>query len=73
MIATGAQVPGIKEIPDRLNEVAPTAAVVAKSAGAGRKPWERETQTCVDSGQNGRLDTPQPQAESLASLLGRAD
>lgn len=41
LIATGAPIPGIKHVPDKLNEEAPTEPQLAgKVAGAGRKPWE---------------------------------
>ena len=49
MIASGKPIPGIREIPDTLNEAPPTEAKVAKLAGAGRKPWERETARTADT------------------------
>ena len=49
MIASGKPIPGIREIPDTLNEEQPTEAKVAKLAGAGRKPWEREAPSTSDT------------------------
>lgn len=43
MIATGAHIPGIREIPDRINEEAPSEPVLAKSQV--RKPWEGAPQS----------------------------
>ena len=41
LIATGAPIPGIKHVPDKLNEApAPEPQLAGKVAGAGRKPWE---------------------------------
>jgi len=41
LIATGAPIPGIKHVPDVINDAAPTEPQLAgKVTGAGRKPWE---------------------------------
>ncbi|KAL7007487.1 hypothetical protein EMMF5_002951 [Cystobasidiomycetes sp. EMM_F5] len=50
MIATGTPIPGIREIPNKLNESTPTAPIVAGSAHAARKPWESTQQIPVDTG-----------------------
>ena len=42
LIASGAPIPGIKQIPEKLNEVEASKPKVAQVPGAGRKPWERE-------------------------------
>jgi len=41
MIANGTLIPGIREIPKKINEEQPTEAKVAKMQGAGKKPWEK--------------------------------
>lgn len=41
LVASGKPIPGIREIPDKINEQAPSEPTIAKMAGAGRKPWER--------------------------------
>ena len=41
LIATGARIPGIREIPNELNQEEPSEPKIAKLEGAGRKPWER--------------------------------
>ncbi|KAK9899719.1 hypothetical protein P389DRAFT_207353 [Cystobasidium minutum MCA 4210] len=58
MIATGAHIPGIREIPDKLNEEKPSEPVLAKTRV--RKPWEVEgaPQTSDSS-------------QSLAAVLGQ--
>lgn len=66
LIATGAEIPGIKQIPDKLNEAAPTKPIIARNAGAGRKPWESLAQNAEDAVQVNRSDD----TSSLASLLG---
>lgn len=56
MIATGAHIPGIREIPDKLNEEKPSEPVLAKQQV--RKPWEVAPQ--VDEA-----------SQSLAAVLGQ--
>lgn len=58
MIATGAHIPGIREIPDKLNEEPPSEPVLAKTQV--RKPWE------------GAPQIPQ-EASSLSAILGKKD
>lgn len=58
MIATGAHIPGIREIPDKINEEPPSEPVLAKSQM--RKPWEGAPQT-TQAGQ------------SLFAMLGKGD
>jgi hypothetical protein len=49
MIATGAHIPGIREIPDKINEGPPSEPVLAKSQM--RKPWEGAPQS-IQAGQS---------------------
>jgi hypothetical protein len=43
LIASGAPIPGIKQIPERINDAAPaTPQLAGRVPGAGKKPWERE-------------------------------
>lgn len=58
MIATGAHIPGIREIPDKINEEAPSQPVLAKSQV--RKPWEDAPHSTQAS-------------QSLFAILGRSD
>ena len=42
LIASGAPIPGIKTIPEKINEEPPTAPQLAGVVqGAGKKPWEK--------------------------------
>lgn len=56
MIATGAHIPGIREIPDKINDEPPSEPVLAKQQV--RKPWEGAPQA-HEGGQ------------SLSALLGQ--
>ena len=41
LIASGATIPGIKDIPDVVNEQPASTPTLATQFGAGKKPWER--------------------------------
>ncbi|GAA93893.1 uncharacterized protein L969DRAFT_92198 [Mixia osmundae IAM 14324] len=58
LIATGAPIPGIKQIPNMLNDAPPSEPVVATQAGAGRKPWE-----------HARLGAPNQSSEASDTVL----
>lgn len=56
MIATGAHIPGIRQIPDKINEEAPSEPILAKNQV--RKPWEGAPQ-------------PAQASQSLFTILGK--
>jgi hypothetical protein len=55
LIATGGHIPGIRQIPDKLNEEQPSEPILARRQI--RKPWEEAAQN-------------RPVVESLSALIG---
>lgn len=41
MIMNGEPIPGIRKIPDKLNDGKESESVLARREGSGKKPWER--------------------------------